>query len=128
MVVIAQAIESYSQRKQPLQELNRVIIDEVVPGDEAYYKKTIKNSKYNRFKLSTQDVEKLNQQDRYQFAEKANAIIRISDELYYSNDSEYMIYYQVNELGGGVSYRLHFKKNNHRFEVIDNVQEIIYKE
>jgi hypothetical protein len=126
--VITKAIEHSSYGTQPQPKIDRVVVGEIGPGDEDFHKDLLRNSKYKRCKLSYEDIERLRIRDKYQYTSKSNTLISVSDELFYTNSDEYLIYYRLNQPGGGIFYRLHFKKDNNIFEVIDLVEEAIYKE
>jgi hypothetical protein len=126
--VIGETVRSYTFAGYPQPRLDRVIVDEVGHLDEVFYKNLMQSSKYNRYKLSFDEIEKLRTRDRYEYTEKKETTIRISDEFFYSAKGEFIFYYQISESGGGEFYRLHFKKNMKKYEVIEIIEEGSYKE
>ncbi|HEX5112471.1 MAG TPA: hypothetical protein VFV79_06475 [Saprospiraceae bacterium] len=127
--VITQAILTYySDGRMPIQELDRVIVDEYTAADQEFYEQKIKDPGYTRIKLSFDDIEMLRTRDRYEFSCNRNNIIRVSDEIFFTNHGDFVAFYQIDKLGRGTYYRLHFKDSNGRFDVVENVAELMYQE
>lgn len=127
---LSEIIFHYSNidKLKPQLDRDKVIVSEIGVGDENFYLNLKKNPHYKRYKLTFKEIEKLKISDRYGFNKGQGATIKISDEFFYNDNNEFIIFFMLIENGGGEYNRMHFKLVNQRFELIKIIEEVLYLE